>query len=268
MIISLLLCDSASQRAAQGCVNESSTLIESLYCPWWANGLACSYMSENNRGHRLKVCLLSPHPLVRSEFERLLPEKQFQFSFKVVNASAPADVQSMPIPRAAVYVVDAQSPQPLTHALIECILQRNPKARVLVLAAKHKDAETFDFLRLGVKGLLTYGQAEEQWPHALPLVASGGYWVPRAVLSRFVESILGSRKSGPPKGKLSGNLSRREQEVLESLMLNLSNKEIASKLNISERTVKFHVSNLLAKHGVRRRADLIVLHFQENFVPA
>jgi DNA-binding NarL/FixJ family response regulator len=225
-------------------------------------------MSENSRGHRLKVCLLSPHPLVRSEFERLLPEKQFQFSFKALTVSAPAEIQSMPIPRAAVYVVDAQAPQALIHALIENILDRNPKARVLVLAAKHTDTGAFDFLRLGVKGLLTYTQAEEQWPRALPLVAAGGYWVPRTVLSRFVESILGSRKTSGAKAKLSGTLSRRECEVLESLMLNLSNKEIASKLNISERTVKFHVSNLLAKHGVRRRADLIVMHFQENFVPA
>jgi DNA-binding NarL/FixJ family response regulator len=225
-------------------------------------------MSDNARGHRLKVCLLSPHPLVRSEFERLLPDKQFQFSFKALSATAPAELQSMTIPRAAVYVVDVQSPQPLIHALIENILDRNPRARVLVLAAKHTDSGTFDFLRLGVKGLLTYTQAEEQWPRALPLVASGGYWVPRSVLSRFVESILGGRKTSGTKAKLSGTLSRREQEVMESLMLNLSNKEIASKLNISERTVKFHVSNLLAKHGVRRRADLIVMHFQENFVPA
>jgi DNA-binding CsgD family transcriptional regulator len=42
---------------------------------------------------------------------------------------------------------------------------------------------------------------------------------------------------------------------------NLSNKEIAGQLNISERTAKFHVSNILAKFGVQRRADLIVMSF-------
>ena len=57
-------------------------------------------------------------------------------------------------------------------------------------------------------------------------------------------------------------MSKREQEVLELLMLNLSNKEIGSKLNMSERTAKFHVSNLLAKYGVQRRADLILLFVQ------
>ena len=62
----------------------------------------------------------------------------------------------------------------------------------------------------------------------------------------------------------SAELSRREQEVLDSLLENLANKEIGSKLNISERTVKFHVSNLLSKFGVRRRADLILLCYQKR----
>ena len=57
-------------------------------------------------------------------------------------------------------------------------------------------------------------------------------------------------------------MSKREQEVLELLMQNLSNKEIGSKLHMSERTAKFHVSNLLAKYSVQRRADLILLFVQ------
>lgn len=57
-------------------------------------------------------------------------------------------------------------------------------------------------------------------------------------------------------------MSRREQEVLDLLMLNLSNKEIGAKLHMSERTAKFHVSNLLAKYSVQRRADLILLFVQ------
>ena len=58
------------------------------------------------------------------------------------------------------------------------------------------------------------------------------------------------------------NLSQREGETLDALLENLSNKEIASRLHISERTAKFHVSHLLSKFGVRRRADLILLHYQ------
>jgi DNA-binding NarL/FixJ family response regulator len=62
----------------------------------------------------------------------------------------------------------------------------------------------------------------------------------------------------------AAELSGREQEVLDALLENLVNKEIGSRLNISERTVSFHVSNLLSKFGVRRRADLIFLCYQKR----
>ena len=52
-------------------------------------------------------------------------------------------------------------------------------------------------------------------------------------------------------------LSRREQEVLLGVLQQLANKEIAARLNLSERTVKFHVSSLLAKFGVRDRVGLM-----------
>ncbi len=52
-------------------------------------------------------------------------------------------------------------------------------------------------------------------------------------------------------------LTRREEEVLSGLMKSLANKEIAATLNLSERTIKFHVSSLLAKFHVRGRMELV-----------
>jgi DNA-binding CsgD family transcriptional regulator len=52
-------------------------------------------------------------------------------------------------------------------------------------------------------------------------------------------------------------LTRREEEVLDGVMHSLANKEIAASLNLSERTVKFHVSSLLAKYHVRGRMELV-----------
>jgi DNA-binding NarL/FixJ family response regulator len=53
-------------------------------------------------------------------------------------------------------------------------------------------------------------------------------------------------------------LSRRQKDVLRLVAQNLTNKEIAQRLNLSERTVKFHVSALLGKFAVRRRIDLVL----------
>ena len=163
-------------------------------------------------------------------------------------------------------MVDAHAARQATGALLSNILDRYPDARLLVVGDKLKETESYALLRQGVKGILTYEEAREQLPRALPQVAAGGFWVPRPVLSRFVDSILSSTQGRRLRADSPSDLSRREQEVLNSLLENLANKEVADRLHISERTVKFHVSNLLAKFGVRRRADLILLCYQRRSV--
>jgi DNA-binding NarL/FixJ family response regulator len=212
----------------------------------------------------LKVCLLSPHPMVIDEFRRLLGDSGLQIVSKQLDSMLAPDLRNLEVPRAPVYVVDAHAARQATGALLGNILDRFPAARLLVVGEKLGDEESYGLLRQGVKGILNYEEAREQLPRALPLVANGGFWVPRAVLSRFVDSILSSTQGRRLRGDSPAELSRREQEVLNGLLENLANKEVADRLHISERTVKFHVSNLLAKFGVRRRADLILLCFQRR----
>ncbi|HTS13793.1 MAG TPA: response regulator transcription factor [Candidatus Limnocylindrales bacterium] len=212
----------------------------------------------------LRVCLLSPHPMVLDEFRRLLESSGFQIVSKQLDSMLAPDLRNLEIPRASVFVVDAHAARQATGALLGNILDRFPTARLLVVGEKLKEADSYTLLRQGVKGILNYDEAREQLPRALPLVAAGGFWVPRTVLSRFVDSILSSTQGRRLRGDSPAELSRREQEVLNGLLENLANKEVADRLHISERTVKFHVSNLLAKFGVRRRADLILLCFQRR----
>ena len=213
---------------------------------------------------KLTICLLSPHPLVLSEFERLLSKaSQFKVISKQLESTLAPDLRSLEPPRAQVYVIDAHAARQATGALLTNILERFSDARLIVVGDAINETNSFSLLRLGVKGILTYAEARDQLARALPLVSNGGFWVPRSVLSGFVDSIL-TNQGRRLKTDSVTNLSRREQEVLDSLLENLSNKEIASKLNIAERTVKFHVSNLLSKFGVRRRADLILLTFQRR----
>jgi DNA-binding NarL/FixJ family response regulator len=213
---------------------------------------------------KLKVCLLSPHPMVLDEFRRLLDESGFQIVTRQLESMLAPDLRNLEVPRASVYVVDAHAARQATGALLGNILDHNAAARLLVVGDNLKEADSYTLLRQGVKGILNYNEAREQLPRALPLVASGGFWVARNVLSRFVDSILTSTQGRRLRTDSPAELSRREQEVLAGLLENLANKEVADRLHISERTVKFHVSNLLAKFGVRRRADLILLCYQRR----
>jgi DNA-binding NarL/FixJ family response regulator len=221
-------------------------------------------MSKSNGKSPLKVCLLSPHPMVLDEFHRLLEDSGFTISSKQLDSMLAPDLRNLDIPKATVYVIDAHAARQATGALLSNILERYTTARLLVVGDKLKEADSYSLLRQGAKGILTYAEAREQLPLALPQVAAGGIWVPRPVLSRFVDSILSSTQGRRLRVESPNELSRREQEVLSGLLENLANKEVADRLHISERTVKFHVSNLLAKFGVRRRADLILLCYQRR----
>ena len=222
------------------------------------------YVKSKAGKSSLRVCILSPHPLVLAEFSRVLAPPGFQTTTRHLDSMLGPELRKLALPRAPVYVVDAHASPSATAALMANLLERSPSARVLIVAEKFSTNESHDLLRLGAKGLLTYGEAREQLPEALPLVASGGFWVPRSLLSEFVDAIINNSRGRRMRVESAAELSRREQEVLDSLLENLANKEIANKLNISERTVKFHVSNLLSKFGVRRRADLILLCYQRR----
>lgn len=208
-----------------------------------------------------KVCLLSTHPLLLDQFTRRLSESHFNVKAFRLRQVLFEDVNRLAIPGANVYVVDGHDP--FAPTLARALVTRFPNSNVIVLAENFTDSTTFPFLEVGVKGILQYSEAFEHLPEALRTVAGGGYWVERRVLSRFVDSMIHNSR-GQFAHAPAARFSPREREVLDCLMGNLSNKEIARKLKISERTAKFHVSNLLIKFGVKRRVDLIMLLLQDN----
>jgi DNA-binding NarL/FixJ family response regulator len=215
----------------------------------------------------LKVCLLSANAFVLSGIARVLKSSAFELILLQVKSALGHDLHDIQVPTALVHVVDAHVGPPATRTLLSNILAHCPEARIIVITERVNSEESYPLLQRGAKGLLTYEEVPEHLPIALPLVANGGFWVPRAVLSGFVESILGGLYRQKLTAISLGNLSLREDEVLGSLLENLSNKEIGIKLNITERTVKFHVSNVLNKFGVRRRADLILHCYQQQSAP-
>jgi DNA-binding NarL/FixJ family response regulator len=200
------------------------------------------------------------HPLVLAELNRLLAAGGVPpLSYKLETDHI-IDLKKLVVPAASAYVVEANARRRATEAIVEEIFSRRPEARLLVVAERFEETAAFPLRRFGVKGLLSYPELARHLASAVTVIANGGYWVRRALLFRFVDATLASVRR-PRPASTSAYLSQREREVHELLMENLSNKEIAGRLNVSERTVKFHVSNLLGKHGVKRRADLILLSF-------
>jgi DNA-binding CsgD family transcriptional regulator len=96
--------------------------------------------------------------------------------------------------------------------------------------------------------------ARQQQPRDFDVMVAAGEDLIDGIVgraSKLIRSCSGFKVAGLP-------LSRRQHEVLAAIAQNLSNKEIAAKLNVSIRTVKFHVSTLLEKFEVRGRVDLMI----------
>lgn len=270
------LCYCAPGVAAPSWTAPVVSFTSQSHCHGRPLALACWYVPKRATMRRLGVCVISSHPLALEDLARPLAGSAFRvhacrpdvLGVAAAPSSARDARKALPaLPRAAVYVFDAHAPRPIVETLLADLLAANEKASLIVVAEKFAEPAALSFLHLGVRGLLTYAESRERLPEAVRSVAAGGYWVPRVWLGLFVDSVLGSSSGPHPPARIAGvrtRLSRREQQVLDALLTNLVNKEIAVRLNISERTVKFHVSNLLAKFGVRRRADLILLSYQSG----
>ncbi|CAN5541804.1 hypothetical protein BH24DEI1_BH24DEI1_11200 [soil metagenome] len=111
------------------------------------------------------------------------------------------------------------------------------------------DTTLVHLLRRGYRGHLSLDQDKLALEQALGALRGGEIWAERRILSRLLETRRDSH-----------SVTCREQQVLDLLNLGLPNKKIAAGLGISESTVKVHISSLLAKHGAKRRTELILRH--------
>lgn len=211
------------------------------------------------------VCLCWVHPLMLSDFRRLLANDGVRVREQRLGPEMAANCDPLRLPRASVYVVEAHPDPVATEAAIARILAGRPGARLLAVAERFDQRCAFSLLRLGVKGLLRFEEAPAHLERAVQEILRDGCWVSRSLLSRFIDAAVRSLSSAAnPRPVDPGTaLSRREHQVRGLLMENLSNREIASCLQVSERTAKFHVSNLLAKYGLKRRADLVILNYSQ-----
>lgn len=143
--------------------------------------------------------------------------------------------------------------------------QQGSRTRVVVLTTFADDQRMFAALRAGALGYLTKDATPEEIRTAVLTVAAGHAQLDVTVQRRLLEALTRRDHLGvPPAGgttptarDLPAGLTAREGEVLVEVAAGLSNTEIAAKLFVSEATVKTHVNRLLAKTGMRDRAQLV-----------
>lgn len=141
--------------------------------------------------------------------------------------------------------------------------QLSPRTRVLILTSYDQDEHIFPAIRAGALSYLLKEIGPEELVEAIRRAARGEAVLHPRVAARVVQELHGTRKDQP---NAFADLSERELEVLRQIADGLSNEEIAERLIISEKTVKSHVSNILAKLHVADRTQAAVFAWREGVV--
>jgi DNA-binding NarL/FixJ family response regulator len=134
------------------------------------------------------------------------------------------------------------------------LMQEFPDARILVLSTHSGEEEIYRAMQAGARGYVVKSILREELLRAVREVYRGGRY-----LDPIVASHLAARKYHRP-------LSSREVDVLRLVAKGFGNREIASKLNIAEVTVKLHVSHMLEKLGVNDRTQAATVALQRGII--
>lgn len=138
------------------------------------------------------------------------------------------------------------------------LVRRDLHPRILLYGDTTAESDLLFHLSRGAHGFLQEDQFSSMLTTAIKHVASGSLWMPHKVLARFVETVVSEMGHVSKLFRVQSDVSARERQVWTLVSQGFANKEIASQLQITERTVKFHVTQLLGKFQVTNRRELML----------
>ena len=156
--------------------------------------------------------------------------------------------------RPDVTLMDLRMPELGGVEAITAIRKEFPDARLIVLTTYDGDEDIYRSLQAGAQGYLLKDMFFEELEEAIRKVHGGSRRIPAQVAERLAERMG------------SSDLTGRETEVLEQIVAGHSNKVIATRLNISEATVKSHINSILSKLGVSDRTQAATTALQRGLV--
>ena len=202
---------------------------------------------------KLKIMLVDDHYLVRMGLASIIALE----SDMTVCAEAATGEQALALFRIHnpdVTLIDQRLPGMTGSETTQKIRAEYPGARILVLSTYACDEEIYRALQCGAMGYLSKSVQREELTQAIRKAASGRRHITPEVAALLAEGMSRSR------------LSVRELDVLRLLVGGKRNREIATTLDITEGTVKLHVSSILGKLAVADRTEAVTVALQRGIV--
>ena len=214
---------------------------------------------------KIRLLLVDDHSLFRESLGRLLAsEKDMELAGEACSVAEAIEALDACQPDIVLLDFDLGDRQKGLD-FIEEAKRKNFQGRILMVTAGMEDADTVRVIQQGVAGVFLKHNSPGMLIAAIYKVFQGELWLD----SGSVRSLIASANSGQDSPQTYPTLNEREQSVLRCVFEGLTNKEIASKLNLSESYVKALLQQLFQKTGARNRSQLvrIALERKEQYIP-
>lgn len=207
-------------------------------------------------GRKIRVLLVDDHAVVRQGL-RMFIEMQNDMEVVGEGSDGLEAVELAAQLHPDVILLDLIMPRLDGVEAARKILQQDPHARVLILTSFGEDDKVFPAIRAGAQGYLLKDITPQALVQAVRETSQGKAQLHPEIARRLMAAVSGETPPEPAgQAELPADLqllTEREREVLSLIAQGLTNRQIAGKMVISEKTVKTHVSNLLDKLGLEDR---------------
>ncbi|MGW4439772.1 response regulator [Streptomyces sp. NPDC004596] len=217
-------------------------------------------MADGEQGSPIPVFLLDDHEVVRRGVRDLLDDEP---DIEVIGEAGTAEQALVRIPalRPRVAVLDVRLPDGDGVSVCRELRSRMPELACLMLTSFDDEEALLDSIMAGASGYVLKQIQGSDLVSAVRTVAAGQSLLDPSATTRLMARLRGGPQQREEIDELPG-LTDREREILALIGEGLTNRQIGQRLYLAEKTVKNHISRLLAKLGVERRIQAAVIATQ------
>lgn len=219
----------------------------------------------DSNSSKIRILIADDHAIFRDGLRRLLEsEPEFEVVGEAADGKEALDMVQQVHPD--ILLLDLAMPRmPGLETLRELAPQRNG-TRVILLTAAIENRQMVEALQIGARGVVMKEAATQILLKAIRTVMAGQFWIGREPTADVVQYLKTHAAMQQPSKAKSYGLTRREIEILSTIVSGLSNKEIAQKFSLSEDTVKHHLTNIFDKLGVSSRLELALFAINNRLI--
>ena len=214
----------------------------------------------------IRVLLCDDQALVRNGFRMILnAQEEIDVVGEAGDGTEAVELTKRLLP--GVVLMDVRMPGMDGIEATRRIVMSGVESRVLILTTFDLDEYVYEALRVGASGFLLKDVTAQQLVDAVRVVAAGEALLAPTVTRRLLDRFAGTLPVADERlARAVASLTEREREILTLLANGLSNAELATRLYLSEPTIKTHLSSIFRKLGVRDRVQAVIAAYDAGLV--